>query len=472
MNLLVRIKPDGRYLELYPRIDTNFPENGIRRWIAESDFKQDGIKARIEFQEEKFIFKKVDFKSSEIVTDDDAIEAAITQVLEAERGQELSGMESDETTEESREPIPYDPKKINIRNANWSIHYINQLISDYAEMEMSPDFQRKFVWDYARKSKLIESLLLGIPIPAFYIAQNAVGKFHVVDGLQRLTAITEFLNNRFNLKYLEYLKDLEGCWFDENLDVGKGFKNRKYLNRNEHHRIILGTQINVNIIEASSPVKLKYDVFRRLNTSGVPLNAQEIRNCLAESATRNLINDLAESEAFQSATAGSVKNIRMEAQELGMRFVCFWHERVLRDSRWAYRGNMQGYLDEGNQRLNDDGEKNHALIRRDFEQAMRNARHLFGQFAFRKCLAPDLLPGARRQLINKSLFTTWAVSLSGLEPVTVTQKAAEGAMAQWLALELEADTKLREAVSFKTNDPPYLNMAFDKTAKLIHKHLL
>ncbi len=471
MNLLVRINPDGRYLELYPRIDLSYPENGVRRWVAESDQERDEVVARIEFQEERFIFKKSFFKSPEIQTDDETIEALINQMLEEQREIEIGGTEDDSQEGDGKEPVPYDPKKISIKSVNWSISYINDLIGKYGDMDFSPDFQREFVWDYSRKAKLIESLLLGIPIPAFYIAQNAAGKFQVVDGLQRLTAITEFLNNRFNLKYLEYLKDLDGYWYDEALDEHKAYKNRKYLSR-EYHRMILGTQINVNIIEASSPVKLKYDVFRRLNTLGKPLNAQEIRNCLAEASTRKLVNELAKSNVFYDATGGSVKTIRMEAQELIMRFICFWYDRILSDERWVYRGNMQGYLDEGNQRLNDDGEKHHLLIRRDFEQAMHNALYLFGPFAFRKCLSEDLKPGARRQLVNKSLFTTWSVLLCGLDPQKVSDKVLKESMANHLAEALENGPAFYEAVSYKTNDALYLNLAFDKTSQMIQQYLL
>jgi len=471
MNLLVRAKPDGQYLELRPRIDTNFPENGVRRWIAESDPDQDGIAARLEFQEEKYIFKNIDFQSPEITTDAETMEAVINQMLENYREQQISGTEGDDTGDSSTEPVPYDPKKISIRPVTWSISYIHELISKYKEVDLSPDFQREFVWDYPRKSQLIESLLLGIPIPAFYFAQNKEGIFHVVDGLQRLTAITEFLNNRFNLKYLEYLKDLDGYWFAETDGKEGSPKKKKYLSR-EYQRTISGTQLNINIIEAQSPTKLKYDVFRRLNVGGKPLNAQEIRNCLAEPPTRNLVNELAKSTVFREATGGTIKTTRMEAQELVMRFICFWYERVLDDMRWIYKGNMKSYLDEGNQRLNDDGKKNHALIRRDFNQAMLNAKHLFGKYAFRKYFPEELETDIKLQLINKSFFTTWSILLSNLDPSKVSEKIRMGDFTSLLANAIVDDPEYYEAVSFKTNNLAVINIAFDKTSQLIQKHLL
>ncbi len=125
MNLLVRAKPDGQCLELRPRIDTSFPENGVRRWIAESDLEQDGVAARIEFQEEKFIFKNAEFQSPEIMTNSETMEAVINQMLEKYREHQISGMEGDETEEISKEPVPYDPKKISIRPVTWSISYID-----------------------------------------------------------------------------------------------------------------------------------------------------------------------------------------------------------------------------------------------------------------------------------------------------------------------------------------------------------
>ena len=181
-------------------------------------------------------------------------------------------------------------------------------------------------------------------------AENQDGKFHVVDGLQRLTVISQYMNNEFPLRSLEYLKkerghEVEGRYFKE--DGKKKGISTEYVGR------ISRTQINLNIIEKSSPTKVKYDIFRRINTAGKPLNNQEIRNCLAEPHVRNLLNELGKSIDFRLATDESVKTIRMDAQELVLRFIAFYYNS-LEGNEWPYNGNMQSFLNETVERLNKD----------------------------------------------------------------------------------------------------------------------
>lgn len=147
------------------------------------------------------------------------------------------------------------------------------------DLNLHPDFQRNLVWDNFRKSRLIESILLRIPLPMFYFSQDDDGVLSVVDGLQRLSAIYEFMENKLVLKDLEYL---DNC-------------NNKTYNKEENRiddkyvRWFNMTQIVVNVIDPQSPPKVKYDIFRRINTGGRPLNAQELRNCLAGNGLRDTL---------------------------------------------------------------------------------------------------------------------------------------------------------------------------------------
>lgn len=429
-----------------------------RKWML--NIIGDEYSESTHFTEEAFALKELDTLPDNLEQERPSIEAWINDFLKEELERRQAGFDDSEEGEPD-EPQPYDPHRINIRNERWSIAHMFELIDKWNQVDLSPDFQRGFVWDYKRKAQLIESLMLRIPVPAFYLAETSDGRYQVVDGLQRLTTITQFMKNEFRLKHLEYLEDQEGCWFKED---GK----KKGIDQN-YWRNIQQTQITVNIIEAKSPRKVKFDVFRRINTGGKPLNNQEIRNCLSEPHTRKLINDLAFSEDFQVATDGGVSTSRMQAHELVLRFIGFWHDRILGLEEWAYKGNMTEYLDGLIEILNQSDTNSFPEIRAAFQRGMQNAYYLFGKYAFRKYLPEHFDPDARRQFINKSLFTTWSVVLTTLDNETLRNNLEEGAFARILAARLEQDEDYYTSVSYKTNDRVYIDKAFEIAKELVEE---
>ena len=416
----------------------------------------------VNFIEEAYILKEVTMKPSNLVTSDNTLAEIINELLKEELENAQEGIDDSEEGEEG-EIQPYDPKKINIRNDRWSISHMFELINKWDEVDLSPDFQRNFVWDKKRRSQLIESLMLGIPVPAFYLSETLEGRYQVVDGVQRLTTIRDFLDNKFSLRGLEYLKEQEKKFFKEE---GK----KKGIDREFVRRIQL-TQINVNIIEAKSPNKVKFDVFRRVNTGGKPLNSQEIRNCLAEKRVRALINDLAKSKEFIQATDGSVRTTRMQAQELVLRFIAFYQSQIVKSPEWNYTGNMRTFLDESIDLLNQDKSVSFDKLTTVFLESMKICQHLFGEYCFRKCLPDDLEEGARRQLINKSLFTTWSVILAQFQLEKVLPLVEHRDFAHILAKKLANHGQFYEWVSFNTNDKTSLEGAFKMTRELVKEHL-
>ncbi|GEM_PF-250370 len=491
--MIQRLIIDGQpeYIELMPKIENDDSQNNRREWLLENG------KIKLKFVEEPLgQFKEFLEIPQNIELDkevEDELKFQIFDLFDKITEQQRSGFEADAAESNSLEKYPYDPKDIAINNFNWSVDYINQLLKKDI-IDLSPDFQRNFVWDYKRRCRLIESILLGIPIPAFYLAKKEGGKgYYVVDGLQRLTTLRQFLNNDFPLKHLEYLNkdqrvedNVEGKYFrDEQTKKKKGLGD-------DYEFRLLGTQFNVNVMESQTPIRVKFDVFRRINTGGKPLNNQEIRNCLMDNSQRRLINDLATSDEFQTATGGSVSSARMNAQELVMRFIGFWYLRILKTDKASYQGDMQAFLDDMVDRFSKDAGKYDKIIERDFKQAMNNAFHLFGDYCFRKCLPKHLLAGAKRQLINKSLFTTWSVLLSQIKTVEVRSSfPKQGSFASMLAEALERSKKGNEnnfsqktseqgaknvysyydTVSYRTNDKVSLEIAFAKTAELIQNYI-
>lgn len=260
--------------------------------------------------------------------DSDLLES--TKPSEARRGSgghdedcDDDGLELDEGRDPSTNiEVPFDPTKIDIIAKPLTISSLEGRL-DNNELDLTPDFQRQAnVWDVKRKARLIESILLKIPLPSFYFSEDSDGGYAVVDGLQRLCAVFHFKNTALlnsstgaklsplRLKGLQYLKELEG-------------KNYADLDR-KFQRRIAELEITANIIRANTPSAVKFNVFARLNQGGMPLNAQEIRNAIFPGEWRNHLRQLAESEKFITATNGKVRTSRQQDMELVLRFIALW----------------------------------------------------------------------------------------------------------------------------------------------------
>jgi len=398
--------------------------------------------------------------AEEIGSTEGEVAEAFIQAFAERASQEAAGIE---VTEEAKvgpaEPFPYDPESIRVDTKPFNISLVYDMIKD-GDINLSPDFQRQFVWtDIGARSRLIESIMLRIPLPVFYLAQDHTGPLQVVDGLQRLTVIKQFMDNELRLRDLEYLKDEQGKVFrhdDPSRCIDQRFRKR-----------IMQTQIMVNIIDPQTPVDVKFDIFKRINQGGRPLNAQEIRNCMSSPETRKLLRSLSQSPDFLEATCSSVGTVRMQDQEITLRFAAFRLAELELQS--PYLGNMERFLDQAIETLNHDPDLYDRLVPA-FERGMRNSAHLFGAFAFRKCEPHDLLPGARRRLMNNSLFTTWSVVLAERDEKEV-QAVEARSFAGIVAHELDRDADYYDSVSSGTNDRRRLLYAFEKARALCAEHI-
>ncbi len=286
---------------------------------------------------------------------------------------------------------PFDPTEIKIDTKHVTVDLIMKRINQN-EIDLNPDFQRNSgIWDRTRQSRLIESLLLRIPIPVFYMAADNEDNWLVVDGLQRLDTLTSFLNTKtLSLQGLQYLKDFQGCSYNS-------------LPRPMQRRID-ATQLYCHVIQPGTPPEVMFNVFNRINTGGKPLLPQEIRHALNPGRAREFINELAQDPRFLKATDHGVSAKRMADRECVLRFVAF-HSRFE-----EYRGDLDGFLVIAMRALNDPtADAKLDLLRDDFRAAMQLAFDLFGSDAFRR---PPRHGGSRRAPINKPLFESWAVNLA------------------------------------------------------------
>lgn len=232
------------------------------------------------------------------------------------------------------------------------------------------------------------------------------------------------------------------------------------------------TNLSANIIDPSSPFKVKYDIFRRINTGGKPLNNQEIRNCLTGQGLRESLKDMVKLTPFLSATDYSVKSTRMDDEELALRFLAFYKIFDEEGNINSYTGYMDSFLDEfteGHIKTSKDDFKHYIIA---FSNAMTNAEYLLGRkYAFRKTLLKDLEPGAYKQLINKALFVCISILLAKYEPASLKSLNAQSSLLQPLSSEINSDSNLLYYLSYGTNGRANLLYTFDKLDDLFKKHI-
>ena len=211
-----------------------------------------------------------------------------------------------------QEQIDLKSKEIHTENLSMSIGEIISMYSD-GDLDIHPEFQRFYRWDNSQKSKLIESILLNIPIPSVFVAQRPDGIWDVVDGLQRLSTIFEFLGMLRNDKG-ELIEQL--TLSETNLLPGLDKKKWKSEDENSlteiQQRYFKRSRLNFVIIQKESDSSSKYELFQRLNTGGSSLTPQEVRNCLLIMNNEEYfdkLKELSEIESFSNTVNISDKNI-------------------------------------------------------------------------------------------------------------------------------------------------------------------
>ncbi len=359
-----------------------------------------------------------------------------------------SGLEAEQEDSGSEIKRPFDPEKIKVRTANVVVAQIVSRI-DHGEIDLAPGFQRMAgIWNSERKSRLIESLLLRIPIPVFYVAADKEEKWSVVDGLQRTSTIHSYVKGRFRLTRLEYLTKFDKYRYDD-------------LPRQMQRRIS-ETQLVMNIIEPGTPEEVMFNIFRRINTGGITLNGQEIRHALHPDPVRTYLQELAETEEFLKATNKSIKTDRMADRECVLRFLAFHMEP------WeAYSANdLDGYLGLAMKRINAMSSDERRSLSDDFRKAMRAAFDVFKDDAFRKPYRPD----QNRRPVNRSLFEAWGVGLARCsdEKIRVLVHKRRKVINKFASL-MNEDREFDTAISYATGAPAGVRKRFQAINDLIEE---
>ncbi len=367
------------------------------------------------------------------------------------------GFESSSGVEMAKLP-GYGPDDIFVENKPFSLKQIVDLI-EFGDIELTPNFQRNFIWDKTRQSRLIESILLGLPLPSIYLSQYEDGRLTIVDGLQRLSTIRAFFKDELTLSNLEYLEEGNGKKYSQLEKVLSPLRVRRFGQ----------TQIMCFVIDYRSPSQLKFDLFRRLNTGGKPLNNQEIRNCLSRPEVQEILLEMVSLNSFGLATGWSVKDARMDAREAALRFICFCEKYTDSTPVGDYNGDMEStldfFIDDINKRKPEDLMKYISL----YDCALSNAYHLFGDYCFRKVL-PETL-GGRKAPVNKLLMLSFSVLLSKYDYELIKKVYVEDSLLEPLAEFIGSEPDVFPAITYGTNGKWNMEIAFKAFKKFLDMQL-
>ena len=274
------------------------------------------------------------------------------------------------------EPVKLiDVQKVRVVYTKSTQPNVATLLDNYKDgsLDPQPEFQRYEVWTVQKNSRLIESILMDLPIPIIYLGQEPDETSIVIDGQQRLMAVFNFLDNKYALKGLGPLKGkLEGLRFKE-------------LPQPLQKRVRQFQLSTVEILKESDPL-VKFDLFERLNMGATSLNDQELRNCIYRGRFNEFVKELAELPEFRKNLLRLDKpHKRMTDVELVLRFVAFWDQSYLKhlDKRTGAFLNKQ--MEQGSHWSDAD----YARARRAFKKAVASTWTVFGEKSFKRFVPGD-----------------------------------------------------------------------------------
>jgi len=301
-------------------------------------------------------------QASNLAEDEGENSESLTQTSEEEDedddDDESSNKQSDIPVKKRRKVVS-EPK-------DWTVDVLKQYY-DRGIILAQPKYQREYVWENkpTLKSRLIESLLLNIPIPPLYLGKLDNGKYEVIDGQQRLTTILNFVGKKttFPLEKLTTLKQLKGCTFQE-------------LDEADQLLITASSTMRTIVIDiGGDDGDLRYEIFERLNRGSVALNEQEIRNCIYRSAFNELLSELITKECWRKIIGTEEPLPRFKEQEHVLRFL------ALAKGLDSYRSSLKSFMNifmnsQSNLKKGSEVLEQYKTL---FQQTMQNVYDVFGE---------------------------------------------------------------------------------------------
>lgn len=290
-------------------------------------------------------------------------------------------------------------REILLQKDQYAIDYICKLIAtEY--LDLSPEFQRNEVWqDVKKRSLFIESILLNIPIPIFYAYSNDDERLSIIDGKQRLSTIRDFSKNKFSLSHLHHLAQFNGMTYAELPE-----KVRSNFDR---------YQCSFYVLNYRTPKRYIFDIFMRINTGSMPLTTQEIRNIFAKPKVRDLLKKMSTCTSFRKVTRSKINDIRMDAQELALRFIALKKNYNFNNETLCFNeSSLSELLDRTIGELNETPDIELASYLTDYKIACDRTYELLQERACSRLKMYGNKIVVRSQTINKSLFSVFSVLLS------------------------------------------------------------
>ena len=294
-----------------------------------------------------------------------------------EEAKELNELQFEQPLEEEIESIEVPSTKRRVYTEQGDPE-IESLYGKYkrGKLVIQPDFQRHFVWDAKKSSRLIESALLDIPLPVIYLSEEKDGKEYVIDGQQRLTAFFSFIDGQFpdgrdfKLTGLKVFTELNRKSFKE---IDEELQDK-----------IRYCKIRTITFRRESEADLKFEIFERLNTGAVSLNDQELRNCIYRGPYNELLKELSKDTDFMYLLGLKKPDKRMKDIELVLRFAAFYHFTYLN-----YKPPMRKFLNNDMEKYQYISEVEAIELKNAFKNAVTIIKSLLDNHAFKRFYKGD-----------------------------------------------------------------------------------
>lgn len=339
----------------------------------------------------------------------------------------------------------YPYTSIKVERDQYSIYEMKRK-HNKGRIKLDPSFQRNFVWNQKQQSELIESVIMGIPLPLIYLAENKEGELIVVDGRQRLTTFIRFLDNEFRLSGLRILTKLNGKNYAEIEEEYPG-----YASTIEDYQLV------IQVIRFPTPDRIKFDIFDRVNRGGTNLNKQEMRNALYQGKATELLQKLTDCEEFKLATGEGISGKHMKDRYIVLRAIAFqllFQNKIIdkSGSPLVYKSDMDDLMARTMEYLNKCNDDECDQIETVFKRIMKRCYDVLGQDAFR--IGND---GGRKRPISMTLFETLFFMLFSIREENVPDEVIQSVYRR-----LFEDDKFMEAIQYSVDSAKNVDIRFTK----------